>query len=74
MNAVVERKRAVKPKNVAPLRPQGMHGGMTTEEMLADMLVYAQEVSKNKRTAVASLKSAGIFDKSGQYAAPFRSK
>lgn len=46
----------------------------TNEELIADMKAYGREVRKTKESAIAFLQSAGILDKTGELAEPYRAK
>lgn len=45
---------------------------MTAEERSADIKAFGREIRQSKATAVAFLQKAGILDKDGEPAQPYR--
>jgi hypothetical protein len=45
---------------------------MTPDERIADMQAFGREIRESKKTAQAFLMRAGILDKKGELAKPYR--
>ena len=45
---------------------------MTPDERIADMQAFGREIRESKKTALAFLMRAGILDKKGELAKPYR--
>ena len=59
-------------KLASPPRGKSVHI-MTPDERIADMQAFGREIRKSKKTAQEFLTRAGILNKKGELAKPYRS-
>lgn len=66
MNETVERARVIKPRKRAATLS-------VAEQELKAMKAYAKKIASSKEDSIAFLQRAGILDKKGELAKPYRS-
>jgi hypothetical protein len=71
MTVLAERSRATRSRTaVVPTAPRPSR--VVAVGTIEDLRAFGREISKDKATAVAFLKQAGILDSTGDYAKPYR--
>lgn len=71
MTVLAERSRITRPRTLAA-RVASSASCAVAVGTIEDLRAFGREVSKDKATAIAFLKQAGILDSTGKYAKPYR--